>query len=393
MYGKILKNPLILKLSIVQFIAYFGSWFSHVAIYTLIIRFELDPITGAFIVAMYSLPAIILAPFSGAIVDKLPFKKFMIFLMSIELITTLMYLLITTPQDVYLLMLLIFIRMSAASLFFTTEMTLLPNILFKEDLQRANELHSIIWSVTFALGMALGGVAVDIFDIKTVFIIDALLFLIAIVTLLGVKIDIKKSISEDIFRLIKSGFIYLKDNRLLLKLILLHSIVGFITFDTLVNLLTDFHYKYIISVPLAIGWINAIRATALLIGPLLIGKLVNSKNLEYFLYLQGVFIILWAFIQDNFYLSLFGMFFVGFFTTTLWSYTYTLLQTNTQSQYLGRVIAYNDMFFMIICVSTTIFIGYMAKLGVALWIITMVLGSLFILSGLYYKRFQSRYLE
>jgi MFS family permease len=393
MYGKILKNPLILKLSIVQFIAYFGSWFSHVAIYTLIIRFELDPITGAFIVAMYSLPAIILAPFSGAIVDKLPFKKFMIFLMSIELITTLMYLLITTPQDVYLLMLLIFIRMSAASLFFTTEMTLLPNILFKEDLQRANELHSIIWSVTFALGMALGGVAVDIFDIKTVFIIDALLFLIAIVTLLGVKIDIKKSISEDIFRLIKSGFIYLKDNRLLLKLILLHSIVGFTTFDTLVNLLTDFHYKYIISVPLAIGWINAIRATALLIGPLLIGKLVNSKNLEYFLYLQGVFIILWAFIQDNFYLSLFGMFFVGFFTTTLWSYTYTLLQTNTQSQYLGRVIAYNDMFFMIICVSTTIFIGYMAKLGVALWIITMVLGSLFILSGLYYKRFQSRYLE
>jgi MFS family permease len=393
MYGKILKNPLILKLSIVQFIAYFGSWFSHVAIYTLIIRFELDPITGAFVVAMYSLPAIILAPFSGAIVDKLPFKKFMIFLMSIELITTLMYLLITTPQDVYLLMLLIFIRMSAASLFFTTEMTLLPNILFKEDLQRANELHSIIWSVTFALGMALGGVAVDIFDIKTVFIIDALLFLIAIVTLLGVKIDIKKSISEDIFRLIKSGFIYLKDNRLLLKLILLHSIVGFTTFDTLVNLLTDFHYKYIISVPLAIGWINAIRATALLIGPLLIGKLVNSKNLEYFLYLQGVFIILWAFIQDNFYLSLFGMFFVGFFTTTLWSYTYTLLQTNTQSQYLGRVIAYNDMFFMIICVSTTIFIGYMAKLGVALWIITMVLGSLFILSGLYYKRFQSRYLE
>jgi MFS family permease len=393
MYGKILKNPLILKLSIVQFIAYFGSWFSHVAIYTLIIRFELDPITGAFIVAMYSLPAIILAPFSGAIVDKLPFKKFMIFLMSIELITTLMYLLITTPQDVYLLMLLIFIRMSAASLFFTTEMTLLPNILFKEDLQRANELHSIIWSVTFALGMALGGVAVDIFDIKTVFIIDALLFLIAIVTLLGVKIDIKKSISGDIFGLIKSGFIYLKDNRLLLKLILLHSIVGFTTFDTLVNLLTDFHYKYIISVPLAIGWINAIRATALLIGPLLIGKLVNSKNLEYFLYLQGVFIILWAFIQDNFYLSLFGMFFVGFFTTTLWSYTYTLLQTNTQSQYLGRVIAYNDMFFMIICVSTTIFIGYMAKLGVALWIITMVLGSLFILSGLYYKRFQSRYLE
>jgi MFS family permease len=393
MYGKILKNPLILKLSIVQFIAYFGSWFSHVAIYTLIIRFELDPITGAFVVAMYSLPAIILAPFSGAIVDKLPFKKFMIFLMSIELITTLMYLLITTPQDVYLLMLLIFIRMSAASLFFTTEMTLLPNILFKEDLQRANELHSIIWSVTFALGMALGGVAVDIFDIKTVFIIDALLFLIAIVTLLGVKIDIKKSISGDIFGLIKSGFIYLKDNRLLLKLILLHSIVGFTTFDTLVNLLTDFHYKYIISVPLAIGWINAIRATALLIGPLLIGKLVNSKNLEYFLYLQGVFIILWAFIQDNFYLSLFGMFFVGFFTTTLWSYTYTLLQTNTQSQYLGRVIAYNDMFFMIICVSTTIFIGYMAKLGVALWIITMVLGSLFILSGLYYKRFQSRYLE
>lgn len=385
MYKNILKNKVIAKLSLVQFIAYFGSWFSNVAIYTIIISFGVDPIIGALVVAMYSLPAIILAPFSGAIVDKLPFKKFMLFLMSIEMVTTLMYLLILKPSDIWLLMLLIFIRMSGATLFFTAEMSLLPRLVKGEDLKRANELHSIIWSVTFVLGMAIGGVAVDMFSISAVFIVDALLFLIAILIFSTIKIDIQKQVTEPILELIKDGFFYLKNHKLLLRLILLHSVVGITTFDALINLLTDLHYKYIIAIPLAIGWLNAIRAVALLIGPLFISKRVTDENLHYFLYLQGIFIILWAFVEHDFYMSLIGIFFVGFFTTTLWSYTYTMLQSNTESKYLGRIVAYNDMFFMLVSVSTTIFIGVSAKLLVPLWIITILLGLVFVGMGIYYK--------
>lgn len=392
MYKELLKNPIIRRLSMVQFIAYFGSWFSNVAIYTLILEFGVSPLVNALVVATYALPAIILAPISGAIVDKLPFKRFMITLLGIELVMTLMYLLIVDLSDVWLLILFIFIRMTAASLFFTAEMSLLPQVVSSTELKQANELHSIIWSSTYALGMAVGGVATNWLGTTQVFLIDAFLFLVAIALFTSIKIDVVKKKSEALSSMIKDGFMYLKNHHLVLHLILLHSVVALTSIDALVNLLTDVHYKYVIAIPLALGLINGTRALALMIGPLFIGKLVNSKNLHKVLMIQGFMFILWSFIEHNFYMSLIGMFAVGFFTTTLWSYTYTLIQEQTQPEYLGRVVAYNDMVFMIVSIATTMFIGVASKYGVPLSIITVMIGLGFIFVSFYYLWFKRRYL-
>jgi len=84
-------------------------------------------------------------------------------------------------------------------------------------------------------------------------------------------------------------------------------------------------------------------------------------------------------------LGLFGIFLTGLTTTTLWSYTYALLQNKVEHKFLGRVLAYNEMVFMLSNISTTLFIGLMASLF-GLDIITIILGSLFIAVGFYYKR-------
>ncbi len=391
MYKEILKNPVIKRLSMVQFIAYFGSWFSNVAIYTLILEFGVSPMVNALVVATYALPAILLAPMSGAIVDKLEFKKFMIFLLGVELFMTLMYLFISDITDVWLLIVFIFIRMSAASLFFTAEMSLLPQIVSSEELKKANELHSIIWSSTYALGMAVGGVATNWLGAKQVFLIDAFLFVIAIFLFSSIKIDVVKKKGIAFGSMIKDGFNYLKNNHLILHLMLLHSVVALTSIDALVNLLTDFHYKYVIAIPLALGFINGTRALALMIGPFFIGELVNSKNLHFVLMIEGFMFILWAFVEHNFYVSLIGMFAIGFFTTTLWSYTYTLLQERTKPEFLGRVVAYNDMVFMTVSVLTTMFIGVASKEGVPLFYITTMIGLGFILVSFYYIWFKKKY--
>ncbi len=393
MYSLVLKNPTIKKLSIVQFIAYFGAWFSNVAIYTLILEFGVSPIINALVVAMYAIPAIILAPISGAIVDKLPFKRFMIALLVVELIMTLMYILISDISDIWLLIFLIFIRMSAASLFFTAEMSLLPQIVSGKELKLANELHSVIWSVCFALGMALGGVATKIFGTTAVFLIDASLFFCAAVILSTIKIDVKVKKSPKLVTMIKDGFIYIKSKPIIIHLIFLHSSVALTSIDALINLLTDFHYKYIIAIPLAIGFINATRALALMIGPMFISKFVNNSNLHILFFFQGVVFIFWSILQDNFYLSLVGVFFIGFFTTTLWSYTYTMIQEESKHEYLGRVVAYNDMVFMSVSVIVTMFIGVAASSGLPLWAITVTIGAGFIFTGFYYLWIKDRYLK
>ena len=122
-----------------------------------------------------------------------------------------------------------------------------------------------------------------------------------------------------------------------------------------------------------------------MIGPIFISKYIKKENLHYLLALQGIAIILWGLTQFNFYLSLVTIFITGFFTTVIWSYTYALLQDRCDEEYLGRVISYNDMFFMLACVITTLFIGLMASLT-SLAIITIILGLGFIAFAFYYTR-------
>ncbi|NLO18232.1 MAG: MFS transporter [Arcobacter butzleri] len=385
-YLTLFKNyPLIKTFSTIQLIAYFGTWFSNVAIYTLLLELGASAMMISVVVAMHFIPTIIQAPISGVLVDKLEPKKLMGTLLLVECSMTLGFLFVNSIDLVWLLVLLIFVRMSASSIFFAALMSLLPKFVSGKDLQKTNEVHSIIWSLTFTIGMALGGVMVHTFGVKIAFITDAMLFIISFIILVKTefKVVLQKE-KERFWIMIKQGIEYIRHNPTLFHLMILHSIVGVTVFDTLVTLLADYYYKYVICIPLALGITNGARAFALMIGPLLIGNWVNNDRLFYLLIFQGFSIMFWGFIQEDFYLGLIGMFIIGLFTTTLWSYTYALLQERIESKFLGRVIAYNDMVFMIVTVITTFFIGF-AVSYVDLDTISYILGVIFLLCAIYYK--------
>lgn len=380
------EHKIVRDLSLVQFIAYFGAWFSNVAIYTMLVDFGSTEFAISIVTAMHFLPAVLIAPFSGAIIDRVKIKPLMISLLATELLMTILFLTIDNKSEIWLLMILIFIRMSAASMFFSTEMSLLAKLLKGKPLQQANEIHSIIWSFTYAAGMAISGFIVNLYGVKTAFIIDAMIFALALIVFIRIDFVVKASIAtEKFFELIKDGFLYIKNNKIILHLIILHSSVGLTSFDALITILAKNEYKYVISVPLAIGISNAVRAIALMFGPMFISKYVTKENLHYLLIFQGLSIILWGVMQNNFYVSLIALFIVGLSTTTLWSFTYALLQDKCDEKYIGRVISYNDMFFMVSCIVTTLFIGLMASLT-SIDIITVLLGVGFLAFAFYYTR-------
>lgn len=386
-YVELFKTHKVVRdLSFVQLIAYFGAWFSNVAIYTLLVQIGSTELAISVVTAMHFLPAVLIAPLSGAIIDRFKIKPLMLTLIATEFIMTLLFLTIDSKDEILLLMIFIFIRMSAASMFFSTEMSLLAKLLKGPALQKANELHSIIWSFSYAAGMAISGIVVNIVGVKTAFIIDSLFFVCAFILFYSINFDVKVSNhSEKILSLIKGGFYYLKNNKIILHLILLHSSVGLTTFDALITILAKNEYALIIAVPLSIGISNAIRALALMIGPLILSKYINKNNLHYLLFFQGITIVFWSLVQESFYISLVALFFVGLSTTTLWSLTYALIQEKTDEKYLGRVISYNDMIFMLVCTLITLFIGLMTTLA-TLDIITAILGLGFIIFAYYYSR-------
>ena len=392
-YVETLKHPVIARLSLIQLISYFGTWFSQVAIFSMLVAYKADAITIAFTAAMAMLPAVVLAPIIGIIIDRIDFKKLMMTLLIVEIAMTLGLIFINSLEYVWVLMILIFIRSSAASMLFSAEMALFPKILQGEMLKNTNEIHSIIWSFSYAAGMAIGGIVTYYVGYDTAFIIDAVLYGIAVLLLFGLKLSLDKVIHTDSnWKMFKDGFNYLKSKKKILHLILLHAAIGLTSFDALITLLADFQYKEVIAVPLAIGLMNATRAIGLMIGPFFIGKIISKNNLHYFFLLQGLAIIFWSTMEYNFYLALIALFVTGFFITTLWSYTYLLIQEETDQKFMGRVISYNDMFFMLSNVATALFIGYASKGGVSLEIITMTLGFGFFFFALYYIWFKKNYL-
>jgi uncharacterized protein YacL len=90
--------------------------------------------------------------------------------------------------------------------------------------------------------------------------------------------------------------------------------------------------------------------------------------------------------QFDFYFGLISIFFVGIFTTTIWSYTYALIQNNTEEKYLGRVLAYNDMIFMSFNVIVSLMIGYLSSVGISHQTITIVLALGFVITATFYKK-------
>ncbi len=391
-YLETLKHPVIRRLSLIQFISYFGTWFSQVAIFSMIVSFGADEITIAVTATMAMLPAVVLAPVIGLLIDRIEFKKLMSVLLVVEMVATFGFIFIDSLEYIWVLMILIFIRSSAASILFSAEMSLFPKLVSGEMLKNTNEIHSIIWSLCYALGMSIGGIATYYVGFDMAFTIDIIFYSIAVMLLIGLKISLEKVIhAESNLEMLKSGFIYLKSQKKILHLFVFHAAIGLTSFDALITLLADFEYKELLAVPLAIGWMNATRALGLMIGPFIISKMINKGNLHYFFVFQGLAIILWSRLEYNFYFALIGLFITGFFITTLWSYTYLLIQEETDPKYMGRVVSYNDMFFMISNVLTALFIGYASKWGVSLDIITATLGVGFFIVAAYYIWFKNRY--
>ena len=392
-YIKLLRNETILRrLSLIQLISYFGAWFSNIAIYTLLVQLDVSAFIIALVASFHFLPGVLQAPISGVFIDKFSPKKLMLFLIIIEIVSTFSLLLVTSNALIWLLFVLVFIRMGAASFYFTLEMSLLPKILSGKSLQYANEIHSIIWSLSYTLGMALSGLLVYKLGVKIAFIVDGFLFVIAFVLLfkLQMKIEFEKA-KESFFTTFKEGLVYLQKNRKIMHLILIHAAVGFTVFDALVTLMAKEYYASFLAIPLALGIIHAIRALALVLGPILLGKWITSERLVYLFLFQGLAVVLWANFVESFYLSLLGSFLAGLATTTLWSYTYTLLQTHTDKEYYGRVVAYNDMIFLLTAAVSSFMVGVLIELSWSISEVLMSLGFAFFIAMFYYMYIRRNY--
>ncbi|MBR6612776.1 MAG: MFS transporter, partial [Campylobacter sp.] len=375
------------------FICYFGMWFSHTGIFALLIELDAPVWAITLAAAMAFIPNVLLAPINGVIVDKFSPKKLMMLMLFIEIITVFMLIFIDDISLLWLLFIIIFVRMGVGVVYFQTEMSLLPNLMTKKNLKLANEIHSIIWAVSYTAGMGLAGIFIHYFGIKASFLFDFGLYIVGLGLISRLKAPVViKTTSQNIFNMMKEGLGYIKANPVLMHIIFLHSFVGVTAYDNLIALMAKYQYKEIMSISLIIGFMNMTRAISLVVGPMILSKFINNKTLIWLLFIgEFLGIGLWAVLQFDYYLGLIGLVAAGFCTSTLWSYTFTMLQNSCDKRFYGRVIAYKDMVYYLISATISFMIGVLYESGISLAMITFLMAVIFLFGALYYFIIYRRY--
>ncbi len=373
-------------ISAIQLICYFAAWFSHTGIFALLIELNAPTWAVSFAAALAFLPNVLLAPINGVIIDKFRPKPMLIGLMLVEMASVFCLIFVDDLSFLWFLLALIFLRMGVGMLFYQIEMSLLPKLLNGRVLKFANEIHSIIFSLSYAAGMSLAGLFIYFFGIKAAFLFDFSLYGVGFWLLL--KLDLRRvavAASANAAKMVADGVRYIARRPLIIHLIIIHAIVAVTSYDALIALLAKHEYALVLSASLVIGFLNATRAVSLFVAPIILSRWVNDRTLFWLFIGEGAGICAWAALQPSFALGFIGMLAAGFCTSSLWSFSMTNLARHTDAEFYGRVLAYNDMLYCLIASGVSLAVGVLFEAGVSLRGITLLMGGCFFVGAVYYK--------
>lgn len=159
-----------------QIVSEIGDWLYAVAIYSLLLEFTGSAKSVAVAIVLQVLPQFFVAPAAGVLNDRLSRKRIMIFADWARALIVLGMLLVRTPGAVWFLYILLVFETLMWAMFEPGRNALVPNITSEDERIVANSLSSATWSFNLAIGSALGGLVAAVFGRDTVFVVNALSF-------------------------------------------------------------------------------------------------------------------------------------------------------------------------------------------------------------------------
>src|SRR5215470_15634517 len=167
------------NLFIGQLISQTGDWFNSVGLFTLLLSLTGSGETVGYVLIIKLLPSFFAGPPAGVVADRFNRKTIMIVADLVRAFLVLGFLFVQRQEQVWIVYVLAGVEVIVSSFFDPAKSASIPNIVSGEELVPANGLSAASWSVTLALGAALGGLVTDAFGRNTAFVIDSLSFFIS----------------------------------------------------------------------------------------------------------------------------------------------------------------------------------------------------------------------
>ena len=133
------------------------------------------------ILTIASLPAVLLGPFCGVLVDRLERKKLIIWMDIIRgvLVLLIAQLLLRGMLSYFTLLIGTFLISLCGTLFNPAISATIPNIVKDSELSKANSLESLSSNLTGVIGASLGGILIGLFGVPWALIINGISFLLS----------------------------------------------------------------------------------------------------------------------------------------------------------------------------------------------------------------------
>ncbi len=195
---------------IAAFVSMLGEWFNTIAIFTILLSFTGSEALLGLLFTIRLMSFAVLQPVIGLLADRWSRKMIMIWSNVLQIGLALCFLFVDGPEDMWWMLSLAGLMMILHGAYMTAERAALPNIVSDEELSTANALESATWSVSLAIGAALGGIVVSNYGTDIAFIIDSMTF--AVATILILPISIPQNVSSKMKGpLLKTAFSNIKE--------------------------------------------------------------------------------------------------------------------------------------------------------------------------------------
>ncbi len=160
-------------------VSLFGDWFNTIALYRTVETISGSPLALGFVFIAKLLPLALASPVAGLLVDRLNRRRVMIGADLVRAVIVLGFLLVPLGGGLVLLYALTTLQIVVSAVFNPAKSASLPNIVADRELLTANALMSATWSTMLAIGVAVGGIAVEVLGPQAVFVIDSGTYLVS----------------------------------------------------------------------------------------------------------------------------------------------------------------------------------------------------------------------
>jgi predicted MFS family arabinose efflux permease len=378
-----------------QIVSEIGDWFYTLAIYNLLLQLTGRASSVALALVVQVLPQIFMGPIAGVVNDHLSRKRVMITTDLARALVVLAMLLVRSRSTVWIIYPLLLLESAMWAFFEPARTATIPNVTSGEDLLVANTLSSTTWSLNLVAGASIGGVALALLGRNALFVLNTVSFVASAYFLSRMRFrephaeaaaKIKAGYLTA-YSAIKDGMRYVRrDSRRLamvfIKTGLAQMGVSWVLFTVMGQRVFPLHWRGLDpqrAGVLGMSVLLGARGAGAIVGPLFsarwagssqarlrLGVLLGFLTVAVSYGILGTATALW---QACFWVVL-----AHSGGSTVWVFSTTLLQLNTEDKFRGRVFSAELGFAMATLAIGAYLTGFVIDRGVAPRTVAMATG-------------------